>query len=67
MHKKIISHAALVASVLFATSASAEFQKGYATMVGSTAVVPFAKAVGDKATSNGRIHAPLLPMKSLWT
>lgn len=60
MHTKFVTHATLLATALFATTALAEFQKGYATLVGSTAVLPYAKAIGDKVASQGRVHAPLV-------
>lgn len=60
MHKNIIARATLLASTLFATTAMAEFQKGYATLVGSTAVLPYAKALGDRVASQGKVHSPLV-------
>jgi phosphate transport system substrate-binding protein len=60
MTRKIISMAAAVASALLAGSAFAEYERGYVSMMGSSTVVPYAKAVGDKISRSGRIHAPLI-------
>lgn len=46
---------ALVSTPLFA-----EFQRGYIAMMGSSTVVPFAKAAGDHFSKRGHFHEPLI-------
>lgn len=56
MNKKILTISALVGTALFATSSSAEFQRGYVSMMGSSTLVPFVKAAADRV----KTRAPLI-------
>lgn len=60
MRSKIINVTALLGVALFATAASAEFHRGYVSIVGSTTVSPFAKAVGERTAKAKKIQVPLL-------
>lgn len=56
MTRKIISLATIISGSLIATPSPADFQRGYVSMMGSTTVVPFAKAAADRTKG----HAPLI-------
>ena len=50
----------LAGAGLFSASASAEFHRGYVSIVGSSAVAPYAKAVGERIARAKGIQAPLV-------
>ena len=52
--------AALVGLSLHTSPAVAEFQRGYVAMMGSSTIVPYVKEAGEKASSHGHLHAPLI-------
>lgn len=60
MTKKILTVTALIGAGLFTGTSWAEFQRGYVSMMGSSTVVPFVKAAGERAARSGKIKAPLI-------
>lgn len=62
MHKHILIAACAVA--VFSADAMAEFQRGYIRIVGSNAVVPFAKAVGERYAKAKKAQIPLIESTS---
>jgi phosphate transport system substrate-binding protein len=59
MPKQILARAALFSAVLLSVSASAEFQRGYIYTVGSSTVLPYAKAVGERLAKARKLQVPL--------
>jgi phosphate transport system substrate-binding protein len=60
MTLKLLTFTTLAGTALFSLSATADFQRGYVSMMGSSTVVPFVKAVADKVSHSGQIKAPLI-------
>lgn len=60
MHKKAFVFTALLGTGLFSASASAEFHRGYVSIVGSSAVTPYAKAVGERISKARKVQMPLI-------
>lgn len=60
MRTKLIAMTIFLAADLAAGPASAEFHRGYVAVVGSSAVMPYAEAVGERVVKHKKIHAPLL-------
>ena len=58
--RPVIALAALVGAGAFSASTMADFHRDYITIVGSSAVVPFAKAVGERFSKARNFQAPLL-------
>ena len=50
----------LLAGLLLSQNGSADYQRGYVSMMGSSTVVPFVTAVGDRVTRSSHLHAPLI-------
>lgn len=50
----------LIPLLAFSSLSRAEYQRGYIAMMGSSTVVPFAKAAGDHFAKKGRFHEPLI-------
>ncbi|MGZ8216483.1 substrate-binding domain-containing protein [Methylomagnum sp.] len=59
MRKNALALAALVGAGIFSASVSAEFHRGYILIVGSSAVTPYVKAVGERLVKNKRFQTPL--------
>jgi phosphate transport system substrate-binding protein len=63
MQKRRLAFTHLLSAGMFAFSAvseGAEFHRGYISIVGSSVVEPFAKAVGEKFSKGKRYQTPLL-------
>jgi phosphate transport system substrate-binding protein len=60
MQKKAFVLTALLGTGLFSASASAEFHRGYVSIVGSSAVSPYAKAVGERISKAKKLQMPLV-------
>jgi phosphate transport system substrate-binding protein len=60
MGKKVIAVTAFLGAGLFSASASAEFHRGYVSIVGSSTVSPYAKAVGERISKAKKLQMPLL-------
>lgn len=60
MHKKAFVLTALLGTGLFSASATAEFHRGYVSIVGSSAVTPYAKAVGERISKARKVQMPLV-------
>jgi phosphate transport system substrate-binding protein len=60
MRRNIIGFTALFSAGLFSPSATADFHRGYIAIVGSSTVVPFAKAVGERLSKTKKFQTPLL-------
>lgn len=60
MHRRTIAYAVLLGTGLFSAAVSAEFHRGYISIVGSTAVSPYAKAVGDRVAKARKLQPPLV-------
>jgi phosphate transport system substrate-binding protein len=60
MQKKAFVLTALIGTGLFSASVSAEFHRGYVSIVGSNAVAPYAKAVGEKISKAKKVQMPLV-------
>ena len=50
----------LLVGLLLAQGASADYQRGYVSMMGSSTLVPFVTEVGDRVTRSSHLHAPLI-------
>lgn len=58
MRKNALALAALVGAGMFSATVSAEFHRGYILIVGSSAVAPYTKAVGERLAKK-RFQTPL--------
>lgn len=60
MNKKALRIALLLSAGLFSSGAVAEYARQYIHILGSSTVLPFARAVGEKISKSGKVRLPRL-------
>jgi len=58
MHKKTFGIPLLLAASLMSAGARAEYSRQYIHILGSSTVLPFARAVGERIAKSGKVHLP---------
>jgi phosphate transport system substrate-binding protein len=59
MHRHLLARAALISTALISGTAAADFQRAYIYTVGSSTVLPYAKAVGEHYSKAAKAQMPL--------